>query len=65
MKFLRIKDVVEKTGLGKSTIWLWAGDGRFPKPKKISPRVTVWLSDELDLWLEKQVNINEESLNEL
>lgn len=58
MKFLRIRDVMEKTGLGKSTIWLWSGDGRMPKGKKISPRITVWSSVELDLWLEQQVNIN-------
>ncbi|KAB7886423.1 AlpA family phage regulatory protein [Poseidonibacter ostreae] len=50
-KFLRIDDVVKKIGISKSTIWQWAKEDKFPKPIKISPRVTVWAEDELDNWM--------------
>ena len=39
---LRIQDVMKKTGIEKSTIWLWVKEGKFPKPIKLSPRITVW-----------------------
>lgn len=50
--FLRIKDVMNKTGIARSTIWLWVREGKFPKPIKLSPKITVW--DELDIirWID-------------
>lgn len=49
--FLRIKDVMKKTGIAKSTIWLWVSEGKFPKPIKLSPRITVWDEKEIDNWI--------------
>jgi len=48
--FLRIKDVMKKTGIARSTIWLWVKEDKFPKPIKLSPRITVWSEDEIDNW---------------
>lgn len=48
--FLRIKQVSEKTGLAKSTIWLWVKEKKFPKPIKLSPRVTVWEESIIEQW---------------
>lgn len=55
-KFLRIKDVIEKTGIAKSTIWLWVNENKFPKPIKISPRVTVWENSKIEEWINSKVN---------
>lgn len=49
--FLRIKDVMKKTGIAKSTIWLWVKEDKFPKPIKLSPRVTVWNEEKIELWM--------------
>ena len=51
--FLRIKDVMKMTGIAKSTIWLWVSEGKFPKPIKLSPRITVWDSDKIEEWMSK------------
>jgi len=48
---LRIWDVAKKTSLAKSTIWLWVKQKKFPKPYKISERVTVWDEAEVDQWI--------------
>lgn len=48
---VRLPVVVAVAGLGKSTIWKWCADGRFPKPIKLSPRVSVWPVSELRHWL--------------
>jgi prophage regulatory protein len=49
--FLRIVDVMKKTGIAKSTIWLWVNKGRFPKPIKLSPRITVWENEKINEWM--------------
>ena len=53
--FLRIKDVMKMTGIAKSTIWLWVSEGKFPKPIKLSPRITVWNEHDLEIWLNKKL----------
>ena len=53
--FLRIKEVVKKTGIAKSTIWLWVSENKFPKPIKLSPRITVWEEDKVNYWMIKLI----------
>lgn len=38
---------MEKTGLARSTIWLFVKNGKLPKPIKLSERVTVWKESEI------------------
>ena len=51
-KFIRISRVMEKTGLARSTVWAWVKENRIPAPIKLSPRVTVWVECELDVWID-------------
>lgn len=37
-----------------STLWAMVGSGRFPKPIKLSPRVTVWRAEEVAAWIASQ-----------
>jgi len=53
--FLRIKDVMKKTGIARSTIWLWVKEDKFPKPIKLSPRITVWNNEEVEKWISKKL----------
>jgi len=48
--FLRVTQVAKKVGIGKSTVWLWVKEGKFPKPIKISSRVTVWDEEKIIEW---------------
>lgn len=50
-KFLRLPQVMELTGLAKSTVWLWVKEGKLPKPTKLSPRVSVWKESEIMAWI--------------
>jgi prophage regulatory protein len=49
---LRVRQVVQKTGLSQATIWRLSACGEFPKPIKISKGCTVWLEHEIDEMLE-------------
>ncbi len=51
-KFIRIKEVAELLGIGESTAWLWVKEEKLPKPRKLSPRVTVWKQSEIIAYME-------------
>jgi len=53
--FLRIKEVMKMTGIARSTIWLWVGEGKFPKPIKLSPRITVWEEEKVNNWMKEKL----------
>ena len=45
-RLLRVKEVLQIIPISRASWWRGVRDGRYPKPFKLSPRVTVWkLSD--------------------
>ncbi len=49
---LREKQVRELVPVAHSTLWEWVEQGIFPKPVKLSARVTVWRRSEVQAWIE-------------
>lgn len=39
--------------VGKSTWWAGVKTGRFPKPTKLGPRITVWLVEDIRDFVEQ------------
>jgi prophage regulatory protein len=54
-RILRIPQVIEMTGLKKTTIYLLVKEGKFPKPSKIGRRAIGWKYSDVKEWLEKLV----------
>lgn len=50
MGFMRCSDVVEATGLSRSTLWRLERAGNFPKRRRLSPGRVAWRSEEIDAW---------------
>ena len=50
-RFIRLKEVQHRTGLGRSTIYRWMDEGRFPKPVRLGARSVAWIEHEIDEWL--------------
>ncbi len=50
-KALRLPKVAEKTGLSKTHLYRLIQQGKFPKPCKLSERVSVWDEAAIDNWL--------------
>jgi len=44
---------MNKTGIARSTVWFMVKNGTLPKPKKLSPRVTVWVESEIDEFIDE------------
>jgi len=56
MKILRLKQVLDITGLSRSTIYAYISDGLFPKQIAIGERAVGWTSDDIDQWLNEKIN---------
>ena len=51
--FMRQKQVLVLVPFSKSTLWRRIQEGSFPKPVKLSPRVTVWRTSDILGWIEQ------------
>ncbi len=51
MKILRLKAVMEMTGLARSTIYKYIAAGQFPKQTKLGLRCVGWLREEIEAWI--------------
>ena len=55
MVFMRIGDVIRTTGLSRTEIYRRIQQGRFPRQRRISHRVSVWVEDEVQQWVRQWV----------
>jgi prophage regulatory protein len=55
VSLLRLPAVIERTGLSKTEIYRRIKAGAFPAHSKLSPKVTVWASDEIDAWVAARI----------
>lgn len=55
LTILRRKQVEERTGLSRSTIYLRIQEEAFPKPVNLGARAVGWLENEIEEWLKKRV----------
>ncbi|PPI78612.1 AlpA family transcriptional regulator [Marinobacter flavimaris] len=55
MRILRLKDVIEKTGLARSTIYKYVDTGDFPKPISLGGRSVGWVDSEVHEWIIKAI----------
>ncbi len=47
-KLLRLPAVKEATGLARSTIYALIAKGEFPRPIKLTPKLSAWDAAEID-----------------
>ncbi len=48
VRFVRLPEVMARTGLSRSTIYVRVAEGRFPKPVPLGVRSVGWIESELD-----------------
>jgi prophage regulatory protein len=52
MKMLRLAEVIEMTGLSRSTIYRYEGQSEFPKRRRAGPNSVRWLEEDIVKWME-------------
>ena len=51
MRIIRLKEVIDSTGLARSTIYKYIGEGSFPKPVPLGDRCVGWVESEVQDWI--------------
>lgn len=52
--FIRERQILTMLPFSKSTLWRKVKDGSFPRPIKLSERVTAWKVEEVHEWMVSQ-----------
>ena len=55
VRFVRLPEVMARTGLSRSTIYGMVAAGRFRKPVPLGARAGGWVEAELDEWLRERI----------
>ena len=50
-RLIRLPEVQHRVGLGRSTIYRWMAEGKFPKPVQLGRYSVAWAEDEIDNWI--------------
>ena len=71
-RFIRLNEVMSRTGYGRTSIYRKMEDGSFPKsiklggaptdPCKFDCRAIAWIEDEVDQWAESRIDERDSSL---
>ena len=64
-RFIRLSEVMSRTGYGRTSIYRKMEDGSFPKslklggppkdPNVFDSRAIAWIEDEVDQWIESRI----------
>lgn len=55
VRLIRLPEVKDRTGIGRSAIYAKVANKDFPAPIKIGVRTVAWLSTDIDCWIEQRV----------
>jgi prophage regulatory protein len=56
MRFIRLKEVMHVTGLGRSSIYNYMAEGRFPKTVSLGGRAVAWVESKITDWMLERVS---------
>ena len=55
VRFLRLPEVLARTGLSRSTIYVRLEQGCFPQPVSLGGRAVGWIEAEVDEWIRERI----------
>jgi len=55
MRFIKLKEVIERTGLGRSSVYKQMSEGTFPKNVSLGDRAVAWVESEIEDWIMERV----------
>ncbi len=71
-RFIRLPEVLSRTGFGRTSIYRKMEDGSFPRsvklggpledPEAFDCRAVAWIEDEVEQWIESRIDERDSSL---
>lgn len=56
VRLIRLREVQHRVGLGRSTIYRWMDEGKFPRPYTLGGYVVAWLEADIDSWISSKLD---------
>ncbi|HQS96341.1 MAG: transcriptional regulator [Novosphingobium sp. 17-62-19] len=53
-RLIRFKEVQHRVSLGRSTIYRWMAEGKFPKPVQLGGYAVAWAEEDIQAWIGSQ-----------
>lgn len=60
MRIIRLKEVLDSTGLARSTVYKYIAEGTFPKPVSLGDRAVGWVESEVHEWILARIEQRDE-----
>jgi len=60
-QFIRMRELLQRVGLSRSTVYRLTDAGRFPSPIKLSERASAWRLREVEAWAAERINASRTS----
>jgi prophage regulatory protein len=54
-RLIRLPEVQHRVGLGRSTIYRWMAEGKFPKPVQLGGYSVAWAEHEVEEWIDSRL----------
>ena len=61
-RLIRIKDVMDRTGLARSTVYKYINLGQFPQPIKLGTRAVAWVERQVEAWICENIQRRDEAV---
>ena len=55
MRVIKLKEVIQKTSLGHSSIYKFIAEGTFPKQVSLGAKSVGWVETEVDDWIMERI----------
>lgn len=62
-RLLRLPQVIDRTGLGKTKLYELQSDGLFPMRIKITAHAVGWIEEEVETWIAGRVSASRAALS--
>ncbi|MEQ6886470.1 AlpA family transcriptional regulator [Salicola sp. Rm-C-2C1-2] len=63
MRIIRLREVMELTGLARSTIYKYVEAGTFPQPVPLGGRSVGWVEQEVEDWVMARIEERDATLS--
>ncbi|WP_417559970.1 AlpA family transcriptional regulator [Marinomonas sp.] len=61
MRFMKLKEVIRVTGLGRSSVYSFMSKGEFPQNITLGERAVGWLESEVLEWMQDKLKQRDEA----
>ncbi len=63
LKLIKLDEVMALTSLGRSTVYKFIAEGKFPKQVSLGSNCVAWVEDEVKDWISSKIELRDNDLS--